>query len=153
MPRSARLDGDELNQLIVNGRVGPVSEPAIEAQRQLLLRGRNLCTLANNFAAAGFYPVIDHVVPDRHVLSSIVEQLSPRPVLFVTLAPSLEVAQRRNASRAADEQVHHDLATLRVKMMNELGTIGWWFDTSELTPEATVESLLAEAGGRAVVAA
>lgn len=52
-----------MNEMIVNGRVGPVTEPADEAERQLLLGVRNICSLASNFSAAGFYPVVDHVVP------------------------------------------------------------------------------------------
>ena len=54
LPRSARLDGDELNRMIVNGFVWALGEPADEAARQVELLHRNLCALANNFTDAGF---------------------------------------------------------------------------------------------------
>ena len=59
LPRSARLDGDVLNEMIVSGRVWALGEPADEAARQVALCNRNLCALAANFADAGFTPVID----------------------------------------------------------------------------------------------
>jgi hypothetical protein len=37
----------------VGGYVWPLGEPAVEAARQVELRNRNLCTLANNFSDAG----------------------------------------------------------------------------------------------------
>ncbi len=152
LPRSARLDGDDVSMMVVNGGVGPVSEPAMEARRQLLLRARNLCSLANNFADAGFYPVLDHVVPDRQTLDLMLELLCPRPALLVTLAPSLEVARRRNTSRSPREQVRYDVAGLRAEMERELGAVGWWFDTSDMAPGATAQAILAQAGSRAVAA-
>jgi hypothetical protein len=50
--------------------------------------------------------VLDHVVPNRHVLNLMVGLLKPRPVPFVTLAPTLEVA----AARAEAEQVDYPFA-------------------------------------------
>jgi dephospho-CoA kinase len=47
-----RLDGDDVNEMIMNGMVGPLSEPADEAERQLLLRAKNLCSLANKLRRA-----------------------------------------------------------------------------------------------------
>ncbi|WP_328862850.1 zeta toxin family protein [Streptomyces sp. NBC_00306] len=46
LARSARLDGDELNGMIVNGFVWALGEPADEAARQVELLHRNLCALA-----------------------------------------------------------------------------------------------------------
>lgn len=63
LPRSARLDGDFINRLIVSDHVRALGEPADEAARQVELCNRNLCTLANNFSDAGFTPVIDWVIP------------------------------------------------------------------------------------------
>lgn len=120
--------------MVASGAVGPVSEPRAEAERQLLLRAHNICSLANNFAAFGFYPVLDYVVPNRQVLDLMVGLLRPRPVLFVTLAPTLQVAAARNEARPTTEQVHGPFAALRQEMADELSSVGWWFDTSALTP-------------------
>lgn len=137
LERSAHIRGDGVSQMIVSGGVGPVGEPKDEADRQLLLRAHNICSLANNFARFGFYPVLDHVVPDRRMLDLMVRLLVPRPVLFVTLAPSLDVAVRRNIGRSTLEQVGYSFAKLREEMGDELGSDGWWFDTSDLTAADT----------------
>ncbi len=96
-------------------------------------------------------PVLDHVVPNRHVLDLVVGLLTPRPVLFVTLAPTLEVAAARNAGRAVSEQVDGTYAALRQEMSHELQSMGWWFDTPALTPERTAAAIRAEARTRAVL--
>ncbi|HWM38037.1 MAG TPA: phosphotransferase, partial [Streptomyces sp.] len=62
LPRSARLDGDELNRMIVSGFVWALGEPADEAARQVELLHRNLCALATNFSDAGFTPVLDLMI-------------------------------------------------------------------------------------------
>ena len=151
LPRSAHVGGDEVSLMVASGAVGPVSEPRAEAERQLLLRAHNICSLANNFAAFGFYPVLDHVVPNRRILDLMVELLRPRPVLFVTLAPTLEVAAARNAARPRREQVQGTFAALRQEMSDELASVGWWFDTSALTPEQTATTITTEAPTRAVL--
>jgi len=147
LPRSAHIGGDDVSLMVASGAVGPVSEPRAEAERQLTLRAHNICSLANNFAAFCFYPVLDHVVPNRHVLNLMVGLLKPRPVLFVTLAPTLEVA----AARAEAEQVDYPFAALGEQMSEQLGSVGWWFDTSALTPEQTATTIRSEAQTRAVL--
>ena len=78
LPRSARLDGDEFNQLIVNGFVWALGEPADEAARQVELLHRNLCAVANNFIDAGFTPLIDAMVASREKLDFFLDLLAPR---------------------------------------------------------------------------
>lgn len=151
LSRSARIDGDDGNQMITTGGVGPVSEPAVEAERQLKLRARNICSLANNFDEFGFYPVIDHVVPNRRVLDFMLGVLIPRPILFVTLAPALEIAVRRNGGRSPQEQVFYDFTDLRAEMSEQLGAVGWRFDTSDLTADQSATAIIREADRRAVV--
>ncbi|MGN9760139.1 AAA family ATPase [Streptomyces sp. SD31] len=75
LPRSARLDGDFINRLVVSGHVWALGEPADEAARQVELCNRNLCTLANNSSDAGFTPVIDWVIPDHRQLDFFVSLL------------------------------------------------------------------------------
>jgi adenylylsulfate kinase-like enzyme len=65
LPRSARLDGDELNRMIVNGFVWALGEPADEAARQVELLHRNLCALANNFSDAGWWFDTATLTPDE----------------------------------------------------------------------------------------
>ncbi|MEU6389300.1 AAA family ATPase [Streptomyces sp. NPDC046939] len=152
LPRSARLDGDFISRLIVSGRVGALGEPADEAARQVELCNRNLCTLANNFADAGFAPVIDWVIPDRRQLDFFVSLLPARSVLFVVLAPGIETCRHRNTLRDPRERFDFDgYEDLDADMKRELGDVGWWFDTADLTPEETADRIIREARHRAMV--
>ncbi|AJT42211.1 phosphotransferase-like protein [Psychromicrobium lacuslunae] len=152
MTRSAHVKGDDVSPMIVSGGVAVNAEPRAEAERQLLLRAHNICALANNFSEFGFYPVLDHVLPNRGVLNLMLSLLRPRPVLLVTLAPSIEVATQRNADRQAQERVHYGFAELRAEMKAEFADCGWYFDTSELSAEETADAIQREASTRALVA-
>lgn len=149
--RSARIDGDDAANMIVNGRVSVAELPDPEAQRQLLLRARNICALAGNFADADFTPVIDHVVPDRQVLDLMLDILAPRPVLFVVLAPPPEVSRQRNLARAPEQRVDLDVTPLTRTMRDELGDVGWWLDTAGQTPGETAAEIATHAAHRARV--
>lgn len=152
LARCARLDGDFVNRLVVSGRVGPIGEPADEAARQVELCNRNLCTLANNFADAGFTPVIDWLIPDRAQLDFFVSLLPARRVLFVVLAPGSEACRYRNSIRDPRERFDFDdYEGLEAKMKRELGDFGWWFDTAALTPEETADRVIRDARPRALV--
>ncbi|WP_327676847.1 AAA family ATPase [Streptomyces sp. NBC_00467] len=152
LARSARLDGDELNGMIVNGFVWALGEPADEAARQVELLHRNLCALANNFADAGFAPLIDAVIPSREKLDFFLDLLPARQVLFVVLAPGIEVCQYRNTIRDPRDRFDFDgYEGLDADMKRELGDVGWWFDTAALTPEETADRVVREARHRALV--
>ena len=115
------------------------------------LRAINVCSVADNFAAAEFTPVIDHVIETREELTFIAGRLFARPLMLVVLAPSIEVARERNANRPRQEQVDYDFSPLARNMRRELGELGWWLDSGELTAEATADLIVAEAAKRAVV--
>jgi adenylylsulfate kinase-like enzyme len=152
LPRSARLDADELNRMIVSGFVWALGEPADEAARQVDLLRSNLCALAANFADAGFTPVVDVMVPARKALDAFLDRLAPRRVCFVMLAPGIEVCRYRNTIRDPRERFDFDgYESLEADMKRELGDAGWWFDTAALTPEQTADRIVDEAHHRAVV--
>lgn len=152
LTRSARLDGDFISRLVVSGHVWALGEPADEAARQVELCDRNLCSLANNFSEAGFVPVIDWVVPDRARLDSFVSLLPDRRVVFVVLAPGIDVCRYRDTIRDPQERFDFDgYEELDVGMRRELGDVGWWFDTAALTPEESADRVVREAHRRALV--
>jgi predicted kinase len=150
VPRGAQIKGDDLNQMILSGRVGFGGEPADEAQRQGELCNRNMCALANNFVDFGFTVFIDTVVADRAELDEMVGWLAPRPIRLVTLAPGIDVCQYRNANRRPSDQFAFDgYERLEADMWRELGHLGWWFDTSALTPARSAEQLVRNTADRA----
>jgi adenylylsulfate kinase-like enzyme len=151
LKRSALLDGDWVSGLIVSGRVWALGEPADETARQVALCNDNLCSLATNLADAGFTPVIDWVVPNRVQLDVFRRALGDRLRLIV-LDPGTDACPRRDATRPAPEQFLFDgYAELHTSMDDGFGGLGWWFDTSAMAAEPTVEQVLAEADQRARV--
>lgn len=152
LPRSARLDADFVNRMVVGGRVGPLDEPADEAARQVELCHRNLCTLAGNFADAGFTPVLDLLITHRAQLDFFVSHLPARRILCVALTPGIEACRYRNTIRDPREQFFFDgYEELDAGMRREFGDLGWWFDTSALTPGQTARRVVREARYRALV--
>ncbi len=150
LARSALLDGDQINRLIVKGRVWPLGEPAEEAARQVRLCNANLCALAGSFADAGFTPVVDSVLPDREQLDFCLDALSPRDVLLVVLTPSIEVCRYRNTIRDPSEQFFFDdYEALTAGMRQGFGDVGWWFDTSQLSPDETATQIIVRAAALA----
>ncbi|NGN62684.1 phosphotransferase [Streptomyces sp. A7024] len=151
LPRSAKLDGDDLNKMIVNGFVWALGEPADEAARQVRLLHRNLCALAANFADAGFTPLIDAMIADRTKLDFFLELLAPRRVLFIVLAPGIESCRYRNTIRDPRDRFDFDgYEALDATMKREFGDVGWWFDTADLTPDETADRIVRQAHRRAL---
>lgn len=149
LSRAARVKGDDVNEMILGGRVGFRSEPVDERLRQEELCDRNMCALANNFIDFGFTVFIDTVVPNAARLDALVGLVSPRPVRLVILAPGVEVCQHRNATRELSERFEFDgYHQLEADMRREFGDVGWWFDTAALTPEETADQLVREVAHR-----
>ena len=154
LTRAALIDGDVVNRLIVSGRVWALGEPADEAARQVRLCNRNLCELAANFADAGFTPVIDWIIPDRQQLDQYRQVLGPRRLLVVVLAPSIDVCRYRNTIRDPEDQFFFDdYEALTSTMRATYGTVGWWLDTSDLSPEETARQIITGAASFAEVEA
>ena len=86
-PRSAFIEGDLLQEWLVNGIVWPGDEPAAESERQMSLNVRNQCLLARSYAEAGFTPVIDYVVVSGRLLDEYRRGLADLALHFVVLHP------------------------------------------------------------------
>ena len=150
LPRAAQVKGDTVSYMVLSGRVGFQDEPADEAVRQGELVNRNLTALANNFIDFGFTVLMDTVVPGRVKLDRLLGLLRPRPVRLVILAPGIEACRYRNSIRDSEERFDFDgYERLEADMRRDLDQLGWWFDTSALTPADTAAQLVAEAPSRA----
>lgn len=156
LPRAAQVDVDVFGLMLVGGRANMIDaegrwNPGLDGLAQLRLRAANACTTADNFAEAGFTPVVDTVVETRAELGYFLDRLRARPLMLVVLCPPLEVARRRNATRAEETRVAYDVAPLARNQERELGDLGWWLDSGDQTPEQTADLIVAEAARRAVV--
>ncbi len=151
LTRAALVDAHLVGTMIVGGYVWPLGEPAEEAARQVQLLNANVCAVAANFANAGFTPVIDWVVPDAVQLETYRAALAGRRLLLVVLDPGTSVCRSRNAVRAPEEQFFFNGYDELRASMGSYRDVGWWFDTSALSPEETAQRLLDEAVFRAVL--
>lgn len=137
------IESDLLQEWIRSGGVWPQEEPAEEASRQLHLRTRNVCRLADSYREAGFTPVIDDVVIGKHGgrLPHFLSDLRTRPVYFVLLTPALAVVKARDAERGY-KQVFDVWRHLDSEMRRVTPRIGLWLDTTAMTAEETVIAIL-----------
>jgi predicted kinase len=142
-PRSVHIEGDLVGErFIVNGRVLPGGSPAGEADAQLLLRRRLMCQMADRYAEAGFVPVLDDVVVSPSVLDVYLDRLATRPFAFVQLIPDLATIERRDAGR--DKHVFEMWRHLDTELRTAMPRTGLWLDTTDLTPQQTVDRIEAD---------
>lgn len=142
--RGVHVEADTLQRMIVSGGVwvSQPGEPGGEAAQQLRLRLKHMCLLGRSFFEAGFTVVLDDIiVGDRwHHLQ---EELCDHPFSLVVLAPRLDVVvQQRDVNRPKEPQGYAWAVYLDHAFRTTMADIGFWIDTSEQTPEETVEQIL-----------
>jgi chloramphenicol 3-O-phosphotransferase len=149
--RGVHIEGDLFLDHIVAGGVRPGDEPEREASRQIRLSIRNQCLLARSYNEAGFEVVLDYVVVNRGVLQEFSGQLSGLRVYLVVLSPGKAVAQMRDVDRDKSERhraargvgIAEQWAFLEDELKAELGGTGFWVGNARLSPEQTVDVILA----------
>jgi len=140
LDRGVHIESDLLQELIVSGGLWPDGEPREEAMRQLRLRGRNCCLLADSFFEAGFSVVIDDVVMGAR-LGEFLANLRSRPLYFVLLTPRPDKVAERDAGRV-EKHVFEKWGYLDAAMREETIKVGLWLDSSNLTAVETVDEIL-----------
>ncbi|HKX66112.1 MAG TPA: AAA family ATPase [Intrasporangium sp.] len=139
--RAVHLRGDEFRRVVVSGRVdmSPHGDP--EAERQLALRHRLAAHTANIYAEAGFSVVVQDLFVGS-TLEPFLAQLRD-PVSLVMLAPDVSTVMRREAERT--KTGYGELWSIRdfdQKMRTETPKIGLWLDSSQQTPDETVDEII-----------
>jgi cytidylate kinase len=142
--RSVHVRGDVFRRMVVAGREEMAAPASDEARRQLRLRYRLGATVADAYHDAGFSVVVQDVVLGP-VLAEYVESIRSRPLVVVVLAPRPDVILRREAERAKDAYRlgSHSVADLDAALRSETPRIGMWIDTSNQTPDQTVDAIVA----------
>ena len=142
--RGVHIEADTLQQMIVSGGVwvGQPGEPEGEAAQQLRLRLKHMCLLGRSFFEAGFTVVLDDIILGER-WQHLQEELHDLPFSLVVLAPRIEVvASQRDVNRSKNPQGHAWAAYLDRELRATMAGLGLWIDTSEQTPEETVEQIL-----------
>ena len=130
--------------MIVSGdeSVQEPGEPQGEAARQYYLRLNQLCLVGRSFYEAGFTVVLDDIVLGES-WHYVQQQLEGAPVSLVVLAPRVEVVtQQRDFSRAKRPLGEAWAVYLDQAFRDSMAGVGLWLDTSDQTPEETVDHIL-----------
>lgn len=144
---SVHVKGDVFRRMVVNGRRQMRNEADPEARRQLDLRYSLGASTADRYFDAGFNVVVQDIVMGPS-LSSYVDAIKSRPLCVVVLVPRVEVVRDREAARPKTAYQPDGLtpADLDAFIRGETPRIGLWLDTSDQTPDESVDEILARRG-------
>jgi predicted ATPase len=151
--QSAHICADALGAMTLTGMALPHpphapdhADQAVvcgEADRQLLLRARNASLLCDSFFNAGFTPVVDDVVVRQRQLDFYLEHIRSRPLVLIVLAPHRDVVIAQDATREPHKRgLARKWLFLEDVLREELSNRGIWIDTSEQSPEESVDAIL-----------
>lgn len=140
--RGVHLEGDVFRRFVVSGRAEMTLEPSPEALEQLRLRYRLAAAAADGYFDAGFAVALEDVVVGVWV-GEYQGMIRSGPCHVVVLLPSMEAVVAREAARA-DKGYLGDWTVERhyAEFVATTPRIGLWLDTTEQTPEETVNEIL-----------
>jgi chloramphenicol 3-O-phosphotransferase len=140
---SVHVKGDVFRRMVITGREHMREGAPPEAERQLDLRYRLGAQTADAYFDAGFNVVVQDIVMGTAV-QTYVDRINGRPLHVVVLAPRPEVVREREAARAksAYQPDGYTPEDLDRYLRDETPRIGLWLDTSEQTPDETVDEIL-----------
>jgi predicted kinase len=136
------LEGDVFRRSIVTGREEMDPRPSSRALEQLRLRYRLAAAAANTYVEAGFSVMLEDVVAGR-LLGEWRSLIRSRPCHLIVLLPSLDAVAAREAGRTASGYGRWTLQQLHETFAVGTPRVGIWLDTTDLTPEQTVEEISA----------
>jgi predicted kinase len=155
--RGAWVSADALQKMVVaggrwpappRGYPAPGREMSADAERQLRLRLTHACLLGRSFVAAGFTAVLDDIVVGYRV-EHLLEELAGQRFVFVMLTPRPEVVRQREHGRGTG--LWREWEWLDDEIRTRTRRVGLWLDSSEQTPDETVDAILARAWTEGVV--
>ena len=141
LPQSVHLRGDVFRKMIVNGQAKiepPLSEAALA---QLRLRYQIAAQVANQYCAAGFTVVYQDVIIGA-LLDDVISLYKQYPLYVVVLCPSPEIALKRDATRHKQTYSSWTPEALDRALREETPRVGLWLDTSALSVEESVNTIL-----------
>jgi predicted kinase len=142
LPLSVHLRGDVFRRMIVNGRAEMAPGFTESAWEQLRLRYR-LAAASDLSCAAGFTVIYQDVIIGP-ILREVATQLGAKsPLRVVVLCPAPEVVAAREAARAKVGYSSWTPAELDHELRTNIPRVGLWLDTSALSVEETVATILA----------
>ncbi|WP_010272742.1 AAA family ATPase [Paenibacillus senegalensis] len=141
-PKSIHLRGDAFRRMIVSGREEMLPNPSEEAIKQLQLRYKTAAMVADQYYEAGFHVVMQDVILGAD-LQTMVGLIQSRPLYVIVLSPSVAAVAEREQVRAKKGYGAWEIADLNHLLQTETPRLGLWLDTTNMTPDDTVNELLA----------
>jgi chloramphenicol 3-O-phosphotransferase len=117
---------------------------------QLLLRYRLAAQSADAYFQAGFTVVVQDVVIGP-MLNDFISFIQSRPFYVVVLCPNSSVVTQREDARLKKGYGAWTVEELDSLLRNETPRIGMWLDSSELTPEETVNEIITRLQDEAIL--
>jgi hypothetical protein len=139
--RGVHVRGDVFRKMIVRGRDPITPELGEEALRQLDLRQRIAAGVANDYWREDFTVVLQDIYAGA-ALSNVVGRLEISPLYVVVLHPRADVVALREAQREKTGYGTWDVGEFCASFEAETPRIGLWLDTSELSPDETVDEIM-----------
>jgi predicted kinase len=139
-PCAAHVAGDAFREMIVTGRLDMTPNPTTEAIAQLRLRYEQTLATAEAFVDAGITAVIDDIVIGPELERWLAR--ARRPLHLIVLCPRPDAVAAREAARAKAGYTAFAVSQLDAVLRNETARVGLWVDSSDLTPDETVEIAL-----------
>jgi chloramphenicol 3-O-phosphotransferase len=143
LPRSVHLRGDLFRRMIVNGQEAITAENWTAAEAQIHLRQEIATSVARTYADHGYTVCYQDVIVGAD-LPRVIDLLQPDryPVHVVILAPSPAVVLQRDQARGKTGYRDWTPDELYHSLRHDTPRLGLWLDTSLLTIEATVQTIL-----------
>ena len=141
--RGVHFDGDVFRRSIISGREEMTPDASSDALEQLRLLHRLAASVADVYFEAGFTVALEDVVTGP-LLGDYRTMIRSRPCHVIVLLPSLEAVATRDAERQHTGNSDRTVEQLYDGFANNTPRVGLWLDTTDLTPDETVEAILAE---------
>jgi len=141
--RGVHLEGDLFRRSIVTGREEVTPDLRPEAMAQLRLRYRLAAAAADTYVDAGFTVALEDVVAGP-LLGDYRTMIRSRPCHVVVLLPSAAALAAREEGRGTKSYGAWTIEELRDGFAASTPRIGIWLDTTAMTPDETVDAILAQ---------
>jgi hypothetical protein len=143
--RGVHVRGGQFYRWAVKGWVHVGSTEAAEARRLLDLRYRLSSVVAIEYATAGFTTIVQDNIYGEDVVAWL--DRVPGPTHLVVLRPRIEVVEQRDAARRrlSGKIAYRGGFTPAINDQHVATTpsdLGLWIDTSDQTPEQTVDEIV-----------
>jgi chloramphenicol 3-O-phosphotransferase len=142
LERSVHVRGDLYRRMIVRGAAPIVPEGGTAMDDELRLRYRLSAMVASTYAEAGYTAVVQDILLGEH-LTEYVGLVTVRPLGIVVLAPRPDVVGGREQARPKSGYVDGWTPEAMDDDLRRTPRLGLWLDTSDQTPEQTVDEILA----------